>query len=1011
MKVVKILLISILFFLSSYLIQADGGPIYLPIINKGDRCILMTDPVLRISDGNTTIDLLGPGSGWELSDPYWQPQISQFKGGGSYSDSGLATGKTLVHKEYDNVIETIPLSVTGIDQGAAIQTIRDLMQLGRQASDYWAESYEYDDVWLEIKPACANSLTGYARLLKMSIPELHNPFGQPFFSAYNEAVMEDITLLVEREPFWRAVPPGEIIGPLYNLIKNPDFELWNFGVGDSQPDSWTDLETLWVTGDNSRDDRPQWGRYTLKVHVGTSTQAGAVKGVVQTLADIKDGFEYTILAWVRSEGVTNGVGRILVNYSSQLELYRDNEAHGWQLYTGKITTGTNDVVSINCEILTTGANTDGTVYFDGLMFIEGDWIEEAENNLLPYMSGSHIVNHWDQLGSGLVEAGDINFVDVWNIPGDVDSLIRLEVMNNTTPSDDTDVVEVIKKIRVGMRRANDVFDFTNYNNVGDTNDITASGDERLETIPLSQDWQTVETYIISSPDHVENNMGRFRVLARIQDTRATTPNLDTRLQYFVGSRSVVKDLDAVRALIRGNWTVVDLTPTRAMIQDLKLSTSDLGQIGYYVQMKRDAGTDIGYLDYVLTMPTDGGFIEIDFDDVVFPGSYIIVDNTHSTAINMITKGGNWVKLLEITECSRVWDFLEYKGSLYFTGAGDVFKLHNTNKYSLVFTVATSADTMSSSLAKYRGKLIVGTQRVIGGGVYNIELYSTVDGTSWTLEKLLNTTLSLGRVEDMIVFKDKLYVMEYTGSATRIYSYDGINSTLLLNIVTAATSTFEIYQNRLYTTVNNDLRVLNEATNNWDIVLNLGFETNSLKEYKDEVYFKSAGVGIDDYMHKFDGQLASIAGNILPTGHVNVVIDQEVYNDKLFGGGTISAVSTSNMISTRDGIDWSNIGLSAFSILALYNLDGTLYAGASNPGGRGIVYVYTDAPSVYSVANYKGGTFTAPPRKRDDERRHRYFFSYDRENFINDIDDKALIGIGFVPRYLSLINKELVVLGD
>jgi len=155
----------------------------------------MVDPILRISDGVTTIDLLDH-SGWMLADPYWQPQIAQFKGGGVSVDSGLAEGQQLVHREYGNVIETIPLSVTGIDQARAIQTLRDLMQLGRQASDYWTESYEYDDVWLEVKPACADSLNGYSRIVKMSIPELKNPFGQPFFSAYNQAVMEDITLLI-----------------------------------------------------------------------------------------------------------------------------------------------------------------------------------------------------------------------------------------------------------------------------------------------------------------------------------------------------------------------------------------------------------------------------------------------------------------------------------------------------------------------------------------------------------------------------------------------------------------------------------------------------------------------------------------------------------------------------------------------------------------------------------------------------------------------------------------------
>ena len=38
-------------------------------------------------------------------------------------------------------------------------------------------------------------------------------------------------------------------------------------------------------------------------------------------------------------------------------------------------------------------------------------------------------------------------------------------------------------------------------------------------------------------------------------------------------------------------------------------------------------------------------------------------------------------------------------------------------------------------------------------------------------------------------------------------------------------------------------------------------------------------------------------------------------------------------------------------------------------------------------------------------KHDYKDYYDRENFINNIDDKALIGIGFVPQYLELPAKE------
>lgn len=179
----------------------------------------MPEPILEVvtQDGKI-VDLL---EDWELSDPYWRPQIAKYKGDGNYVDSAIADGSRLVSKHYANVIETIPLTAKGTNQAQAIRRIRELLQVGRQTADYWTESYEYDYGWLGVRPACNDCQTGYARIIKVNIPELNNPFGQPFFSYQAEAAMEDLTLIIEREPLWRGVRPGTLIGPLYNVIKNP----------------------------------------------------------------------------------------------------------------------------------------------------------------------------------------------------------------------------------------------------------------------------------------------------------------------------------------------------------------------------------------------------------------------------------------------------------------------------------------------------------------------------------------------------------------------------------------------------------------------------------------------------------------------------------------------------------------------------------------------------------------------------------------------------------------------
>jgi len=642
----------------------------------------LPNPILRFTDGSKIVDILAPGSGWKMSDPYWNPQIATYKRGGFKINPSIAEGQRLVHKEYDNVTETIPIEASGPDQNLTIATINELLSLSRQAADFWAESYEFDDVWMEVAPACEDALVGYARISQMRIPELTNPYGQPFFSSFNEAIMAGLSLVVEREPLWRAVPPGQIIGPLYNLLKNPDLELWNFGITDAQPDSWNDLETIQITGQNSQQSiAPHSGNYALRVQVTGSTAIGRFKGCTQIVADTRDSTEYTVIAWVRSDGVSNGVGRILITYSSQLELYRSSTMHGWTLYTGKFTTGIGDIVAINCEILTTAAFTVGTVYFDSIMILEGDFEDYAKLGVLPYMSSSAIVNHWDVPGGNIVEAGDINYIDVWDMPGNVDALVRIEFLNNTSIVEFTNPAEVVAALRIGMRRAGDVFLFQNFQDPSGPTDTTASSDSRINSGTLSTTaWAGVSTFNIQTPTITRENQGRFRAFARVFDTRTSgLKTLFARLRYWVGVGGFsVKTLDAQTAPILNNWCIVDLTPNAGVNWDTKGNADVPSNFGFDVQMMRSANTDQAYLDYVLLLPTDGGCLIATISPPIQFGQALIVDATaQNTSV-----GGQWIlsewqQVASSANMNNVEWMRNFGNALYLVGlSGRIFKYEN-----------------------------------------------------------------------------------------------------------------------------------------------------------------------------------------------------------------------------------------------------------------------------------------------------------------------------------------------
>ncbi|MHC4617952.1 MAG: hypothetical protein ACYTEQ_09385 [Planctomycetota bacterium] len=958
--------------------------------NEVVSAIVRTDceneAILQITDGTDagTIDLLGVDSGWQLEDPYWNPQITQPKGGGVFADSAIADGRRLVFARKAHVVETIPLSVRGRSIDQAIATIRKLLRITQRIEDYWGQQYEYSDFWLEVRPKGLNTRTGYSRISIASIAELTNPFGQPFYSSERQAVMDGLVLIVEREPYWRGLPPGTIIGPLFNLLKNPDFEGWNTGIADSQPDNWDNLESLWITGTNNQESTiPHSGSFALQVRVSGSTLTGASKGVTQVVSGVVAETTYTVVAWVRNAGVSNGVGRILVTFGDQFELYRDDSVHDWTLFVGKFDTGTITSVGFNCEILTTAANTDGTVYFDSLMLLEGDWTTEAANQLLPYMTSSHVRNHWDQPGKKVASTGHINFVDAWNVPGDVDALIRLVVQNSTTPADSSDVVEVIKKLRIGQRRTQNVLNFQNFFDPDGVEDTTAAGDDRV-TVAQVSGWAPILSQVISESANTADNQGRFRVLVRVWDTRATA-NMQARLRYFVGVEGVSdKTLDAFDAPISGNWTMIDLTQVAAMIQDQKFASIPLNQVGFIVEAQRPAGNDEGRFDYVLTMPTDGGYLEMTINPPIQEGDSATIDNTGSQTISGTFSRTGWNQLVDLGG-TEGFDFEIFHGKVFACQrdgqTGRVFRQDGI-AWTQVLSVANSP---FQSLKEFNGQLYAIPPE--GASVRR-----SPDGVTWdTVFSLTSGSLSaLGAV----VFDGKLWMATggTNASPPAVFHYDGTTLTTSITFPVAIAGLLTgltEYKGKLYTMGSGatpaGIYEYNPDTDAWTNVFDPSplIARNSI-EFQGRLHaFVNTAPGTH---YTFDGEawetLASVGsalGDLMPLA----VFD---------GGLYVTRGATGAVLVSSDGETFEDVyNPAGFLVEALVPLSGILYMMTVTE-----IHALANEDLQFSVSDYKGTTFTAPP-----ETRHRWVFSYDRDGDINAIDDQALIGIGYVPRYLSL----------
>lgn len=978
-------------------------------------------PVLRLvgSDG-TVIDLLDQ---FQLCEPYWNPGISKFKQGGTFADSLLANGRVLNNRVYSNVIETIPLTIKAIDQELAIEAINTLLEITRRIGDYWTQQYEYEYFWLEVKVGCNDCFTGYTRIYKADIINLNNPFGQPFFSPYGYSAMENLSLVIEREPFWRMVPPGQVIGPLYNLIKNPDFELWNFGTINSQPDNWDDLETLWIVGTNNQETSlHKFGQSCLKVHVSNSTATGAAKGVTQAISEnVKDETEYTVIVWVKSEGITNGVGRVLITYADQLELYRDSDAHDWVKYTGKITTGVSDTIGISCEILSTANATSGTIYFEGLMLIEGDYTSEEYQAVLPQMSSSFIVNRNDT-PEGTITAGNINYVDVWNIPGDMDALIKLDFQNNTDPADSTNVVEKFEVVRMGMRRSRDITKFDNFYDPGGAAETDGSGDTKITLSTTSTSWKTLYTKELKDVEIIKHNLGRLRCLVRVKDKKTTgSPNLLVRLSYSIGVANLnQKILNPVTVPVQNQWTVVDLTPNAAIVRDRKYDINPPSQLGITIDVSRDSGTDAVELDYVMLMPTDGGYIEATLDPPLAKNKGLTIDSTGSqqnpsatffqtswreeadldtgaATTNFRDWGdfkGNLYAGLETVNTTGAWIYRrsptgDWAGVYFASALGDgvtgirSFQQYNGNFYAGLETAAswkiavssdgitfsithTTAESVQDvrSMAIYDGKLWIGSGIDTTMGAPRDAYISSYDGSSW-VDKVFTVTSAINdcTIDGMIVFKNKLWVV---GEVDAIYAYSPSTGWVEKGGTPGGAG---------------DSGGLNKFAILNDVLFMTGAQDTIFR------YIESSDTWVE---------ITVDLGNQYAT-------DIVTYNNKLW-----LVTRDNNVFVSDDGSTWVKAFASpptapaTYIDASLHVFDNELYFGNTS---NSQTWAGVETEGSYTPSDIKGISFLAPAKQPLDEKRHRYFFSFTRVNDINSADDKAFIGIGFVPLYFALRERD------
>lgn len=186
---------------------------------------MTTWAVLEISDGTPggTVNLLSGGAtGFHLKD--WNPQVIQPKEGGVFQDSPIAPGRRLVYAVDATAVESMTIDVNDYDEDSLIEQAQDLMRLLNKARAYGGTTdWQDTPVYIRARADCETN-DRFAVIINWAIPELDNPYAPPFVVAGEIALMDDLTLQLERG-HWTANAPG--VG---TCVQVSNQQVWDYGL-------------------------------------------------------------------------------------------------------------------------------------------------------------------------------------------------------------------------------------------------------------------------------------------------------------------------------------------------------------------------------------------------------------------------------------------------------------------------------------------------------------------------------------------------------------------------------------------------------------------------------------------------------------------------------------------------------------------------------------------------------------------------------------------------------------
>lgn len=150
--------------------------------------------------GVTSINLMDTGAGFALNPADgWQPNLPGLKAGGVWADSTVADGRLLVSGADGNVTETINLTIATGDSVTLFKALSKLHRFIADCREMWTTFSQIEPVFLQWWAFGAPGRQ-YALIYNIDIAVEYPDVEQ--------GAIADVTLSIEREPYWRGLAPG-----------------------------------------------------------------------------------------------------------------------------------------------------------------------------------------------------------------------------------------------------------------------------------------------------------------------------------------------------------------------------------------------------------------------------------------------------------------------------------------------------------------------------------------------------------------------------------------------------------------------------------------------------------------------------------------------------------------------------------------------------------------------------------------------------------------------------------